>query len=94
MPDSRRGWVIEERRLLEVVDQRLFEEPADWRALFSREVRGTIYHKRSGGSAGHQETVGAKDGILSAQRESSRVDRQAGAGQPIQGGWRLTTRRS
>lgn len=29
----RRGWVIEERRLLEVVDQRLFEDPADWRAL-------------------------------------------------------------
>jgi hypothetical protein len=29
----RRGWVIKERRLLEVVDQRLFEEPADWRAL-------------------------------------------------------------
>ncbi len=29
----RRGWVIEERRLLEVVDQRLFEEPADWLAF-------------------------------------------------------------
>ncbi|MFC1620040.1 hypothetical protein ACFL45_08850 [Candidatus Neomarinimicrobiota bacterium] len=29
----RRGWGIEERRLLGVVDQRLFEEPADWRAL-------------------------------------------------------------
>jgi len=29
----RRGWVIEERRLLEVVDRRLFEEPADWRAF-------------------------------------------------------------
>jgi len=29
----RRGWVIEERRLLGVADQRLFEEPADWRAL-------------------------------------------------------------
>jgi len=29
----RRGWVIEERRLLEVVDQRVFEEPADWQAL-------------------------------------------------------------
>ena len=28
-----RGWAIEERRLLEVVDQRLFEEPADWQAL-------------------------------------------------------------
>ena len=29
----RRGWVIEERRLLEVVDQRLFGESADWLAL-------------------------------------------------------------
>ena len=29
----RRGWVIEERRLLEVADQRLFEEPADWLAF-------------------------------------------------------------
>src|SRR5262245_28554454 len=26
----RRGWVIEERRLLEVLDQRLFGESADW----------------------------------------------------------------
>jgi hypothetical protein len=29
----RRGWATEERRLLEVVDQRVFEEPADWLAL-------------------------------------------------------------
>ncbi len=29
----RRGWVIEERRLLEVADQRLFEGPADWLAF-------------------------------------------------------------
>ena len=29
----RRGWVIEERRLLGVADRKLFEEPADWRAL-------------------------------------------------------------
>ena len=29
----RRGWVTEERRLLEVVDQRLFEESADWLAF-------------------------------------------------------------
>lgn len=29
----RRGWAVEERRLLEVVDQRLFEEPADWLAF-------------------------------------------------------------
>ncbi len=26
----RKGWAIEERRLLEVVESRLFEEPADW----------------------------------------------------------------
>ena len=29
----RRGSVIEERRLLEVIDHRLFEEPADWLAF-------------------------------------------------------------
>lgn len=29
----RRGWVIEARRLLEVLDQRLFKEPADWRGF-------------------------------------------------------------
>jgi hypothetical protein len=29
----RRGWVTEERRLLEVVGRRVFETPADWRAL-------------------------------------------------------------
>jgi hypothetical protein len=29
----RRGWVIEERRLLEVVGRKVFEEPASWLAL-------------------------------------------------------------
>jgi hypothetical protein len=29
----RRGWVIEARRLLEVLDQRLFKESADWRGF-------------------------------------------------------------
>jgi hypothetical protein len=29
----RGGWALEERRLLEVLDRRLFEEPADWRGL-------------------------------------------------------------
>ncbi len=29
----RRGWVIAERRLLEVVDRRVFDKPADWLAL-------------------------------------------------------------
>ena len=34
----RRGWVVEERRLLGVVDQRLFEKPADWQALLPEEL--------------------------------------------------------
>lgn len=29
----RRGWALEERRLLEVVDRRLFKESADWRGF-------------------------------------------------------------
>lgn len=29
----RRGWVVTERRLLEVVDRRVFDKPADWLAL-------------------------------------------------------------
>ena len=29
----RGGWAIEARRLLEVLDQRLFKEPADWRGF-------------------------------------------------------------
>ena len=29
----RKGWVIAERRLLEVVDRRLFDKPGDWLAL-------------------------------------------------------------
>ena len=29
----RRGWVVEERRLLAVIDQRLFEDSADWLAF-------------------------------------------------------------
>jgi hypothetical protein len=38
----RRGWAIEERRLLGVEDQRLFEEPADWRALVSERLGGSF----------------------------------------------------
>ena len=34
----RRGWIIEERRLLEVVDRRLFEEGADLQALLPETV--------------------------------------------------------
>jgi hypothetical protein len=34
----RGGWAVEERRLLGVVEQRLFEKPADWRAFLPEEL--------------------------------------------------------
>ena len=34
----RKGWVTEERRLLEVVERRLFEEPADWREVLPQKL--------------------------------------------------------
>ena len=34
----RRGWAIEERRLMGVVGQRLYEEPADWRAFLPKDL--------------------------------------------------------
>ena len=34
----RRGWATEERRLLEVVGRRVFENPADWGALIPEEL--------------------------------------------------------
>ena len=38
----RRGWVIEERRLVDVEDRILFEEPADWRALVPEKLGGSF----------------------------------------------------
>ncbi len=34
----RKGWVVEERRLLGVAEQRVYEEPADWRAFLPKEL--------------------------------------------------------
>jgi hypothetical protein len=34
----KRGWVTEERRLLEVVDSLLYQEPADWRAFLPADL--------------------------------------------------------
>jgi len=34
----RKGWLTEERRLLEVVARRLFEQPADWQALLPTQL--------------------------------------------------------
>ena len=37
-----RGWGVEERRLLEVVDQSLFEEPTDFRELLPEKLGGSF----------------------------------------------------
>jgi hypothetical protein len=34
----RKGWVIEERQLIEIVDQKLFQKPADWEALLPKSL--------------------------------------------------------
>jgi len=34
----RKGWAVDERRLLEVVESRSYEEPADWRALLPEDL--------------------------------------------------------
>ena len=34
----RKGWVIEERRLLGVVERKLYDEPADWRAFLPEDI--------------------------------------------------------
>ena len=41
----RRGWGIEERRLLEVVNRKLFEEPADWLELLPEKL-GELFTTR------------------------------------------------
>ena len=64
----RGGWVIEARRLLEVVDQRLFKESADWQA-FLPEGLESFTSERSCDSDGHGQGVGPEDGVLSAKRE-------------------------
>lgn len=41
----RKGWGIEERRLLEVVDQRLFEKPKDWLSLIPEKLHESFTTK-------------------------------------------------
>lgn len=48
----RRGWGTEERRLLEVVDRRLFAEPADWRALLPERLEAPFTTKDLAEAAG------------------------------------------
>jgi hypothetical protein len=56
----RRGWVIEERRLVEVEDQRLFEEPADWRALVPEKLGGSFTTRELAEAAGIRRQLAQK----------------------------------
>ena len=41
----RKGWITEESRLLDVIDRRLFEEPADWLALLPENLEESFTTK-------------------------------------------------
>ena len=47
----RRGWSTEERRLLEVVDQRVFERPADWLAFLPQGLESFTSSDLAGATA-------------------------------------------
>ena len=83
----RKGWVIAERRLLEVVDRRLFDKPADWLALTSGGIQP--FTARCSEAMGISLGPGAEDGVFLTRSETGEVDRQARAGRSLCG-WRLT----
>jgi hypothetical protein len=56
----RRGWVIEERRLLEVVGRRLFQRPADWQALLPEELKEPFTTKDLAGTSGIRRRLAQK----------------------------------
>lgn len=56
----RRGWIIEERRLLEVVDQRLFEEPTDWQTLLPEKLAASFTAKDLADAAGIRRHLAQK----------------------------------
>ena len=56
----RKGWGIEERRLLDVVDRRLFEEPAHWRGLLPTSLEGPFTTKDLAEAAGIRRALAQK----------------------------------
>ena len=56
----RKGWGIEERRLLDVVDRRLFEEPADWRGLLPTSLERPFTTKDLAETAGIPRALAQK----------------------------------
>jgi hypothetical protein len=56
----RKGWGIEERRLLEVLDRKLFEGPADWRELIPESIRESFTAKELASAAGIRNPLAQK----------------------------------
>ncbi len=84
----RRGWVTAERRLLEVVDRRVFDTPADWLALLPEGFE-PFTARDLAESDGPSIGTGAEDGVFLTRSETGAVDWQAWARQSLCG-WRLT----
>ena len=80
----RKGWVTAERRLLEVVDRRVFDKPADWLALLPEGFE-PFTARDLAEAMGIQVGAGAEDGVFLTRSETGAVDGQAGAGQSICG---------
>ena len=86
----RRGrWVIEARRLLDVVDQRLLKEWADWRGFLPDGLESFTTRDLATAMDTGKE-LAQKIAYCLRKGDSDRVNREAGAGQSVSSCWRLT----
>jgi hypothetical protein len=56
----RKGWGIEERRLIEVLDRKLFEGPIDWRELIPENIRESFTAKELAKATGIRNPLAQK----------------------------------
>ena len=79
----RKGWVTAERRLLEVVDRRVFDKPADWLAFLPEGFEP--FTARDLAEAMGIRLALAQKMVLLTRSKTCEADGQAGAGQSICG---------
>ncbi len=63
----RKGWVTDQRRLLNVVDRQLFETPADMAALIPSDIERTFHYLKPCLRCRQAAPAGPKNGLLSAR---------------------------
>jgi hypothetical protein len=91
----RRGWAIEGRRSLAVLDQSVFGVSADWLRFIPDGLESfTASELATATATGHGRRSGPENGVLPARGERDRADRQARARQSVPSGTRLFSRRS